>query len=248
MTQFGLIGYPLSHSFSEGYFAKKFLEENIVDHHYSSFPLREISDLMELLKSQPNLSGLNVTIPYKQQIIPFLSEISAEAAQIGAVNTIQIKDGKLIGHNTDVYGFEQSFVNFVRGRAFDESQLRVLILGSGGASKAIQYVLRKYGLHYKVISRKREKGDLTYENLTKSIIESHYIVINCTPLGTFPNSEEFPPIPYEFLTERHYLYDLIYNPAETEFLKRGKERGAKIQNGLEMLHLQAEKSWQIWKS
>ncbi len=156
MTQLGLIGYPLTHSFSEGYFANKFQEENIGDHHYQSFPLRKISDLLELLESQPNLLGLNVTIPYKQQVIPFLSEISAEAAQIGAVNTIQIKEGKLIGHNTDVYGFEHSFREFVDKTAFDESRLSALVLGSGGASKGIQFVLKKLAIPYKLISRNRE--------------------------------------------------------------------------------------------
>lgn len=241
MKQLGLIGYPLSHSFSKKYFSDKFLDENIKGFHYDLFPLNDIQKLTRLLKEQPNLLGLNVTIPYKEQVIPFLDEISESAKAIGAVNTIRIENGKLKGFNTDAYGFEESLKVFLKPH-----HKNALILGTGGAAKAIQYVLEKLDIGYKYVSRTPKAEQFSYDELNEQIFNKYEIIVNTTPLGMFPKVEQCPAIPYEYLTNQHLLYDLVYNPKETLFLKKGKEKGASIKNGLEMLHLQAEKAWSIW--
>ncbi len=242
-NRFGLIGFPLSHSFSEDYFATKFKKEGIVDHRYDLFSLKSIDKIIEILGTIQNLKGLNVTIPYKEKVISYLYDISKEAAEVGAVNTIKIIDGKLYGFNTDVYGFEFSLLKFL-----ERKNVNALVLGSGGASKAIQYVLRKNKIEYNVVSRNPLRGDLIYENLNAEVVDNHHLIINTTPLGTFPKNDACPQIPFKFLTAKHYLYDLVYNPEKSLFLHRGEERGAKIKNGLEMLELQAEKAWEIWKN
>lgn len=242
-NRFGLIGFPLSHSFSENYFATKFEKEGIINHQYDLFSLESIDKIIDILGTIENLKGLNVTIPYKEKVISYLHDISKVAAEIGAVNTIKIIDGKLYGFNTDVYGFEVSLLKFL-----NRNSVNALVLGTGGASKAIQFVLRKNKISYKVVSRSQSKGNLIYENLNAEVIDNHHLIINTTPLGTFPQNESCPQVPYELLTSKHYLYDLVYNPEKSLFLRRGEERGTRIKNGLEMLELQAEKSWEIWKN
>jgi shikimate dehydrogenase len=242
MKQLGLIGYPLSHSFSKKYFSNKFADENISGYHYELFPLNHIQALSTLLKEQPNLVGLNVTIPYKEQVIPFLKEMSESATAIGAVNTIVIKNGELKGFNTDAYGFEVSL-----SKMLQTQHKKALILGTGGAAKAIQYVLTKLNIEYKYVSRLPNEEQFSYYDLNKEIISEYKIIINTTPIGMSPNADDCPRIPYEAITDKHLLYDLVYNPALTLFLKQGKDKGASIKNGLEMLHLQAEKSWDIWQ-
>ena len=243
MKQFGLIGYPLSHSFSKGYFAEKFAKENIVDCKYDVFPLEKIEDFVELCNDKKNLIGLNVTIPYKEKIIPFLDELDETAANIGAVNTIKFSNGKKIGYNSDAYGFEMSLKPLLKSH-----HRRALILGTGGASKAVRYVLEKLDIPYQLISRDKNKSNRTYADVSGSLQYDNLLIINTTPLGMHPNVDEYPDINYPFLTDRHLLYDLIYNPEETQFLKEGKQRGAQTKNGLEMLYLQAERSWEIWNS
>lgn len=238
--KYGLIGYPLSHSFSPGYFLNKFEVEGIRDTEYRAYPISKIEDIRQLIKE--GLSGFNITIPYKQQIIPFLDEISEAAKKINAVNTVKILDGKLHGYNTDVYGFEVS----LRGLLGEKLPNSALILGSGGASQAVQYVLERLGIHSQVVSRK--KALLTYAELDDIIIHSHPLIVNTSPLGMYPNIEQAPDIPYLSLGSKHILYDLIYNPEKTLFLKKGEEQGSIVVNGQRMLHLQADKSWEIWNS
>ena len=249
MKTYGLIGFPLTHSFSAGYFAQKFKNENIRDMEYRNFPLSDISQFENLVKETPGLVGLNVTIPYKEKVIPFLHELDKTAKEVNAVNTIkfiQNYDGELIlkGYNTDVFGFEQTIQPYL-----ECCHRKALILGTGGASKAVEFVLRKHGLHCFYISR-HEGEDIfkTYGELTGDDLLDFHIIVNTTPLGMFPKTEECPPIPYDGITDKHILFDLIYNPEETLFLSKGKTKGAKIINGLEMLHQQAEKAWQIWNS
>jgi shikimate dehydrogenase len=246
MNQYGLIGYPLSHSFSKGYFTEKCSKENIADSSYENYPLTSIDEFRKLIETQGyTLRGLNVTIPYKQQIIPFLDELSTDAQQIGAINTIKFKTEnnniKLIGYNTDVYGFEYSLKEHLQ-----TSHNQALILGTGGASLAVKYVLEKLGIAYRFVSRTPSIGQLSYEDIDSQTIKNHTLIINTTPLGMYPKIDQCPPLPYEALTPEHYLYDLVYNPEETLFLQKGKAQGCKIKNGLQMLHLQAEKAWQIW--
>ena len=244
MKQFGLIGYPLSHSFSKGYFAEKFAKENIVDCKYDVFPLEKIEDFVELCNDKKNLIGLNVTIPYKEKIIPFLDELDETAANIGAVNTIKFSNGKKIGYNSDAYGFEMSLKPFLK-----PYHKQALILGTGGASKAVEYVLRKLGISFQYVSRTKSEKTISYEELlTNYDLRLTTLIINTTPIGMYPNIDTAPDIPYKVITDKHLLYDLIYNPEETLFLKKGKQRGAGTKNGLEMLYLQAERSWQIWNS
>ena len=243
MKQFGLIGFPLTHSFSKGYFTEKFSNENLADCRYDTFPLEKIKDFNELCKQHKNLIGLNVTIPYKQQIIPYLDELDETAANIGAVNTIKFIKDKKIGYNTDAYGFEMSLNPLLKSH-----HTHALILGTGGASKAVEYVLSKKGISYQNVSRVRTGKAIHYEDLNEMIIHKSTLIINCTPVGMHPDIEEAPEIPYQYLTSKHLLYDLIYNPSETQFLMLGKEQGAQTKNGLEMLYLQAERSWQIWNS
>ncbi len=262
MRGFGLIGFPLTHSFSEKYFAEKFLRENISDASYKLFPIDSIHKLAELISSYPDLTGLNVTIPYKEKVIPFLDELDETAKAVGAVNTILIlsafdtppasatqSDKKFIlkGFNTDIHGFRQSIKPFLTS-----AHERALILGTGGASKAVEYVLKQIGVDCIFVSREKKnirgKTILTYDELNSYVIDSCKLIVNCSPIGTFPNVNEYPKLPYESITSAHLLYDLVYNPAETEFLKRGKANGAETMNGLDMLKMQAEKAWEIWNS
>jgi shikimate dehydrogenase len=244
--QFTLIGYPLSHSFSEKYFTEKFEREKIMDHEYFLSPLEKIEDFPKLLAAHPNLAGINVTIPYKEKVIPFLDEISAEAKAIGAVNTIKIKDGKLKGFNTDVYDFEKSLVDFLTKQEKKISVKKALVLGTGGAAKAVVYILKKIGIEPILVSRKEGKGDLIYRDLDTIIFDEYRLIVNTTPLGMLPRLESYPDLPFYRINAKYHLYDLVYNPEKTVFLKRGKIQGAAIKNGLEMLHLQAEKAWEIW--
>lgn len=245
MRIFGLIGYPLSHSFSKGYFTSKFEKENIADCQYENFPIESIELLPSILENNPEINGLNVTIPYKEKVIPYLNEISPEAQEIGAVNTISItREGTktyLKGYNTDVYGFMESLKPLLKPH-----HQSALVLGTGGASKAVKFALKKLNIGYTSVSRNKSESGLTYEDLTKEIISHNAIIINTTPLGTFPQTEEFPPLPYQYLTPGHLLYDLVYNPAITAFLNHGISHSSQTKNGLEMLHLQAEKAWEIW--
>ena len=238
MRTFGLIGKTLSHSFSEVYFNEKFLKEDISDAEYKNFELNNISEFTDLI-SKMKLSGLNVTIPYKESVIPFLDELTPQAKAIGAVNTIQFKDNKLIGHNTDTIGFSQSIYPFLNERN------KALILGNGGASKAIQYALKTLNIEYKIVSR---KSSFDYSDISSKTVGYYDIIINTTPLGTYPEIADFPQIPYKELNENHLLFDLIYNPIESTFLRFGKTKNCSIKNGLEMLEIQAESSWNIWNS
>ncbi len=243
MKRYGVIGYPLSHSFSPGYFREKFKKEGIKDASYEAYPLETIDELPSLLKRVPELEGLNVTIPYKQAVSKYLDDNSSIPAGLNSCNCIFIKDGKLCGFNTDVPGFELSFRKKLK--PYHKS---ALVLGNGGAAAAVCFVLETLGITYKIVSRALHKGSsLTYADLNASIIEEHQVIINTTPLGMFPNTSDFPPIPYEFISSGHYLFDLIYNPEKTQFLQKGEQQGALIQNGMEMLILQAEESWRIWK-
>lgn len=242
MAHFGLIGKQLSHSFSKNYFTEKFQRENL-PYTYQNFELSTVEEFPALLRHQ-QLRGLNVTIPYKTQVIPFLDELDGEAALIGAVNTINITNGKTKGFNTDVYGFEKSLRNFYQ---VDDAAKSALILGSGGASLAARFVLKKNGFSIKVVSRKN--GDLRYEELSAEIVNTHLLIVNCTPVGTFPNVDDLPlPLPYELFSEKHFYFDMIYNPAKTRTANLLEERGVHLKNGLEMLIFQAEKSWKIWHS
>lgn len=236
---YGLIGKKLNHSFSSAYFANKFEKEGIKDAEYLNFPLAEIADIKDLIKANPNLKGLNVTVPYKQEIIPYLDELSADAKVIGAVNTIEFKDGKLIGHNTDVIGFEQSLKPLINSR-----HEKAVIFGIGGASKAVAFVMKKLKIPTRVISRDKTKQ--TYKDVNKAFLRERQILINTTPLGTFPNVNECVDIYYHGITAYHLAYDLVYNPEESLFLQKAKKQGAVIKNGQEMLELQAEASWKIW--
>lgn len=245
MKLFGLIGHPLTHSFSKQYFENKFEKENIVDCSYNLYDIKNIS-LYKNVFETPNLIGLNVTIPYKESIIDLLDELDEVAKNIGAVNTIKFNSNtkKTKGYNTDYFGFKNSLKPFL-----ENIHERALILGTGGASKAVAYVLKELNINCLFVSRTPEKGnEIGYNDINEYVIKHHQIIINATPLGTYPNINDFPNIPYELLTANHLLYDLVYNPEETMFLRKGKEKGAKIINGLQMLKLQAEKSWEIWNS
>ena len=240
---FGLIGKNISYSFSKTYFNHKFTSMDLVNHSYENFDLSKIEEFPDLIKKHITLKGLNVTIPYKEAIIPYLDSLNKKAERIGAVNTIKFKKGSLIGYNTDVYGFKKTFQPFLK-----ESHNKALILGTGGASKAVAFVLKELGISFKYVSRNPIGDQIGYTDLNKKIISSHTVLINCTPLGTFPDTEAKPDIPYEFLTSSHLLFDLIYNPEKTAFLLSGERKGAIICNGRKMLELQAEKAWQIWNS
>jgi shikimate dehydrogenase len=243
---FGLIGATVSHSFSKAYFDEKFFREGLRDFHYELFPLNNIKEIEALLKDTKGLAGLNVTIPYKEQVLKYLDEVDGFAKKIGAVNVIKIKDGKLKGFNTDSDAFHETIVKWLP----KDKTFKALILGTGGSSKAVQEALKKLGIEFKVVSRKAKKGDLTYEDLEKNpaIITDSLLVINTTPLGMSPNTETMPPIDFEQIMPEHYVYDLIYNPARTMLLQKAEMRNATIKNGLEMLHFQAEKSWIIWNN
>lgn len=240
---FGLIGKNISYSFSKTYFNNKFISMNLVNYSYENFDLSKIEEFPALIKKHKMLKGLNVTIPYKEAIIPYLDSLSKKTKSIGAVNTIIFKKDGLKGYNTDVYGFKKSFQPFLK-----ESHNKALILGTGGASKAVAFVLKELGISFKYVSRNPKGDQIGYSDLNKKIISSYNVIINCTPLGTFPDTVAKPNIPYEFLTANHLLFDLIYNPVKTAFLLEGERKGAIICNGAKMLELQAEKAWQIWNS
>ncbi|HET6244070.1 MAG: shikimate dehydrogenase [Bacteroidetes bacterium] len=245
MNHYGLIGYPLSHSYSKKYFQEKFITEKIAAH-YELFELKTLDEFPALIKNN-TLEGLNVTIPYKQSIIPFLDVLDQTAQETGAVNCIKIihQENKnlLKGYNTDVYGFKQSIKPFLESK-----HERALILGTGGASKAVAFVLKQIGIDCLFVSRTSGKpNSIAYQDINEYVIKAHLLIVNTSPLGMFPHPEYFPDLPYSDLTSEHFLYDLIYNPEETVFLKKGKEKGALTMNGISMLHLQAEKSWEIFK-
>jgi shikimate dehydrogenase len=242
MKKFGLIGYPLKNSFSENYFNSKFLSLGLVDYAYQNYPIERIDELSNILRNEPELEGFNVTIPHKENIISFLHKLDDSAKEVGAVNCVKKAGTTLIGYNTDVYGFETTLLPLIENKNIEQA----LILGTGGAAKAVAYVLRKNGIRYSFVSRTPSIAQLSYTDLTPQIMASHPLIINCTPLGMFPHTEEAPPIPYNLIAPGHIVYDLIYLPIDTVFLTRSKQQGATIKNGLEMLHLQAEKSWAIW--
>lgn len=237
---FGLIGRNIDYSFSKEYFSKKFMNEKI-NCHYSNFDIDDIS-VLDSIFTKYNISGLNVTIPYKVEIMGILDKIDEEAASIGAVNTIKIIGDKKIGYNTDHIGFERSISSLI----VDEKPKNALLLGSGGASKAIKYVLKKLNINHTTVSRESGKSDYTYEDIDEALIKKNKIIINCSPVGTFPEIKNCPKIPYEYLSKEHILYDLVYNPIKTLFLKKGDQIGCKTKNGLEMLEIQANESWKIW--
>ncbi len=240
---FALIGFPLAHSFSERYFTNKFKEEGIDDAIFKSFSFEDINYITTLIENHPNLKGFAITIPHKKVILPFLHQTTDEVKTMGACNCVRIDNGRLTGYNTDVVGFEKSFIKKLLSH-----HTKALILGSGGAAAAVEFVLRKLNIDYRFVSRNKsiEADNLTYNELTPEILKEYTVIINTTPLGTFPNVDAAADIPYLLLTPKHYLFDLVYNPAETKFLRLGKEQGAAIENGYEMLELQAEENWKIW--
>lgn len=242
MNRYGLLGKNISYSFSQGYFTQKFNDLGLMNHSYENFDLKKIEEVKNVL-NQGDIRGLNVTIPYKQEIIPFLDELDPKAKQIGAVNTIQFSKEGLIGFNTDAYGFQKSLEPYLKPH-----HTKALILGTGGASKAVQYVLNELGIKSTYVSRSKKNGQYTYDELDQDIIKENTLIINCTPLGTFPNIEDKPAIPYDHIGTQHLLYDLIYNPEKTSFLSIGESKGASICNGLKMLEGQAEKAWEIWNN
>lgn len=242
--RFGLIGSTVSHSFSKAYFDEKFFRDGLRDYHYELYPLAKVEDLKNLLAENPDLVGLNVTIPYKESVIKLLHNVDQEARSIGAVNVIRIKDGKLTGYNTDSAAFYETLVKWFP----HQPGSRALILGTGGSSKAVQEALQKLQIPFQLVSRTEGKGVITYEDIEKkpAILAGVNLVINTTPLGMSPDTNQFAPLPYEVLSDKHFVYDLIYNPARTQFLQKAEMRNARIKNGLEMLQIQAEKAWEIW--
>ena len=242
MRTYGLIGKKLGHSFSKKYFTEKFRQEKISSCHYELFEFPNITDFPSLLAQNPTIKGLNVTIPYKLEVIPFLDEMDELATKIGAVNVIKFLDsGKRVGYNSDCIGFLKSLNNFI-----DHTSISALVLGTGGASKAITVALEQLQIPYQSVSRKASDGILSYDDISSEHIKQHQLIINTTPLGMHPKEEALPNLPYKALSSAHYLYDLVYNPEITSFMKKGLEMGTKVKNGLEMLHLQAEVSWEIW--
>lgn len=240
---YGIIGYPLLQSFSPGYFQEKFLREGI-DGRYQAYPLPAIEAFSAFISDHAELNGLNVTIPYKTAVIPFLDELGDDVKAIGAVNCIAVNNGKLTGYNTDWRGFHDSLKPLLQPH-----HRKALILGNGGAAKAVGYALAQLGIEFEVVSRGNSGGPfLNYEQVAPSLLQDHTLVINTTPLGMVPHEDRAPELPYKALSDRHLLYDLVYNPAETLFLRYGREQGAATKNGLEMLHLQAEGSWKIWQA
>ncbi len=241
MNRFGLIGYPLGHSFSQQYFNNKFKTENLNDCFFELFPIENVDLFPELLDAHKDLKGLAVTIPYKQTIISFLTSIDEAASEIGAVNCIKISSQKTIGFNTDVIGFENSIKPILK-----PNHKKALILGTGGGSKAVQFVFKKLGIEFLLVSRSKNHQHIQYQDINELICADYNIIVNATPVGMAPNNDKCPEIPYQFLSENHLLFDLIYNPAETLFLQKGREAGAQTKNGHEMLITQAEANWKIW--
>ncbi|HRO44750.1 shikimate dehydrogenase [Agriterribacter sp.] len=240
MKLYGLIGYPLGHSFSKKYFTQKF-EKELLNCRFENFAIENIELLPAVLQNNPSLLGLCVTIPYKEKVIPFLHELSPGVQQIGACNSIRISNGRLTGFNTDTIGFKQSLM-----RQLQPYHTRALVLGTGGASRAVEYVLQQLGIDYTLVSRSPKQGAISYSMLNAAIIKSNLLIINASPVGTFPDVNKCPDIPYEAIGDRHFLFDLIYNPEKTLFLEKGAERGAAVQNGYDMLIAQAEASWELW--
>jgi len=240
MTKYGIIGNPLGHSFSRGFFTEKFAKEDI-DAQYLNFQIPEIGKLPDILRENPELRGINVTIPYKTEVIQYLDELSDEAREIGAVNVVQIRNGHLKGFNSDIIGFTKSIQPLLKPH-----HRKALILGTGGASKAIRVGLTRLGLEWKYVSRSPQEGMFTYDDLTADFLREYEVIVNCSPVGMFPKVDECPAIPYEYLTPDNLLYDLVYNPETTLFMKKGALQGAIVKNGLEMLHLQAIASWEFW--
>ncbi len=243
IRQYGLIGYPLSQSFSQQYFSQKFAEAGLDDYRYDLFPIADIHSFPGLLQRHPNLKGFNITIPYKEKILAFLQHRDAVVAHCGACNCVAIRNGALWGYNTDVVGFEQSLLPGLQSH-----HQKALVLGTGGASKAVQYVLEKLGIPFLLISRQPANGSEGYAAITAALLQEYTLVINTTPLGMYPAVEGFPTLPYDALGARHYLYDLVYNPPMTLFLQKGAAAGAQTKNGYEMLVLQAEENWRIWSA
>ena len=242
MKRYGLIGHPLKHSYSRDYFTEKFEYEGL-DCRYQNFDLKTIEELQDVLERYPDLCGFNVTIPYKEAIIPYLDDIDETAKQVGAVNVVKIENGKLIGYNTDVYGFDQLLERTMKGKTIEHA----LVLGTGGASKAVRYVLKQRQIPYSTVSRSAEKGDFTYDTLTDEILKRNQLIINTTPLGMAPHIDNFPEIHYQSLSGKNILIDLIYNPKETAFMVLGKTWGAKAYNGMQMFEEQAKKTWELWR-
>lgn len=249
MVRYGLIGRRLGHSFSKDHFTSVFAKAGLKDHRYDLFELNDISDFPALLQKHADLQGLNVTIPYKEAVIPFLDGLDPLAAAVGAVNTIKISNGQCIGYNTDVAGFGALAGPVVGSLADAGSSIkaRALVLGSGGASRAVAYVLRELGVRFRIVSRSRERGDLTWEMVDPTVIRLCRLIVNTTPLGMHPRVDEAPPLPYAALSSKHTLIDLVYNPPETKFLQYGLEHGARTIGGMRMLLKQAEEAWRIWK-
>lgn len=245
MRKFGLIGFPLGHSFSKKYFLEKFEKEGIKDCDFELFEIPEINQLTEIIKNNPELEGLCVTIPYKEQVIAFLDKLDPACAQIGAVNCIQIHSGKLFGNNTDYIGFKNSLEKWL-----GTARPNALVLGTGGASKAVKQALKVMGIKFLTVSRSAKAGMATYQDLKENpdFLNEFQLIINTTPLGTFPKSDEMPDIPVGQLTANHWVYDLVYNPEETKLMKACLEKGGKAKNGYEMLVLQAEAAWEIWNT
>jgi len=242
MKKYGLIGYPVSHSFSKKYFTEKFNEENLEDCRYELFELREIEKFNDLLKKQPELKGLNVTVPHKEAIIPYLDVLDQSAKKVGAVNVVKITSEVNQGFNTDYFAFRQTLQDWL-----EDIDLKALVLGSGGASKAVKASLDDLNIPYLVVSRSPAEDQIGYQHIKRdNLLDSHRLIINTTPLGMHPKVETFPGLDYNRIGPEHFLYDLVYNPQETRFLAMGSSSGAKTKNGLEMLYLQAEKSWEIW--
>lgn len=267
MKLFGLIGYPLTHSFSKKYFTEKFEKEGIHDCKYELFEIKDIKEFPGVIKNNLELRGLNVTIPHKESVIAYLDEVDPSIQKIKAVNVIKVENGKLKGYNSDFFGFRQSLINFLSQpymqKAFEPSQtlgaamkdgaieinlqMTALVLGTGGASKAVNAALENLSIPFKTVSRNKAQADFIYEDL-KDQMENFNLIINTTPLGMHPKTETCPDLPYDKITSDHYLFDLVYNPEETLFMKKGREKGARTKNGLEMLYLQAEKAWEIWSN
>lgn len=245
MREYGLIGYPLSHSFSQKYFTEKFEKEGINDAVFHAFSIPAIDDFKGVLQQHPNLKGFAITIPYKRAVLPFLHHVTDAVRQMDACNCVKIEGGILTGYNTDVLGFEKSFV-----QKLGPNHTKALVLGTGGAASAVQYVLEKLGIPYRLVSRTADAAGNTlgYNQVNEAVLAEHNIIINCTPLGTYPKTDEAPPIPYQYLTPHHYLFDLVYNPPVTRFLQYGIDAGAVTKNGYDMLVLQAEENWKIWNS
>ena len=240
MDKYGIIGFPLGHSFSKGFFTEKFAREGI-DAQYLNFEIPDATMLKDILRENPELKGLNVTLPHKQAVIPLLDELSDEAREIGAVNVIRVREGKLKGFNSDIIGFTESIRPLLLPH-----HTKALILGTGGASRAIRVGLNRLGIEWTYVTRSPREGMLAYSDLTPEVMKEYSVIVNCSPVGMFPKVDQAPAIPYESLTPKHLLFDLVYNPEDTLFMQKGREQGAIVKNGLEMLYLQAVASWRFW--